>query len=149
MRGSGDFSIGSKVWPGISKLIEECGEVSQVAGKLLGSAGAAAHWDGTDLKTRLESELGDLRAAIAFVTDHCGLDALSIERRRNEKRELFEKWHGSEPIPEEPTTTARCHALIPLHRKDACGTTISWTEEECGNPVQSGDRCEQCRQEGR
>lgn len=29
------FSIGSKRWPGISKLIEECGEVLQIAGKLM------------------------------------------------------------------------------------------------------------------
>lgn len=33
---SGDFSIGGTLWPGLSKLIEECGEVLQVGGKLIG-----------------------------------------------------------------------------------------------------------------
>lgn len=48
------------------------------------------------------------------------------------------KDHG---VPDEPTTTARCRALI-----------VAWhlrMATECGRPVQSGDRCEQCRQEGR
>jgi len=98
VKGNGDFSIGNDVWPGISKLIEECGEVMQVAGKLIGSHGDPAHFDGSNLgsnlKARLESELGDLMAAITFVSDKCGLDADVIVRRTNEKRDLFLKWHG-------------------------------------------------------
>ncbi len=39
MTASGDFSIGSDIWPGISKLIEEAAEVGQVCGKLIGSGG--------------------------------------------------------------------------------------------------------------
>ena len=60
MTGSGDFSIGSDVWSGISKLIEEAGEVTQVCGKLIAIAGASEHWDGTDLRERLEDEIADL-----------------------------------------------------------------------------------------
>lgn len=102
MKGSGDFSIGSSVWPGISKLIEECGEVTQVAGKLMGSKGDPAHWDGSDLKKRLESELGDLLAAVSFVETHCRLDLVAISDRRKEKRALFEQWHAAEdPTPRE------------------------------------------------
>lgn len=102
--GSGDFSIGSAVWPGVSKLIEECGEVVQVAGKLLGAKGERAHWDGSDLKERLESELGDLVAAINFVTIHCGLDDDAIVRRSVEKIRAFTRWHlDGDPTPgEEP-----------------------------------------------
>lgn len=91
--GSGDFSIGSDLWPGISKLIEECGEVQQVAGKLIASHGAVNHWDGTNLKERLESELGDLQAAIRFVIERNALDVVAIEKRRIEKLMLFEQWH--------------------------------------------------------
>ena len=40
------FAIGDKKWPGISKLVEEAGEVTQVAGKLMGSGGDILHWDG-------------------------------------------------------------------------------------------------------
>jgi len=39
MGGSGDFSIGSAVWPGVSKVIEEMGELQQVLGKLIAVAG--------------------------------------------------------------------------------------------------------------
>lgn len=93
MGDAGPYSIGSSHWPGISKLIEEAGEVIQVAGKLLGSGGVVEHWDGTNLKTRLEDEIGDVLAATDFVVRHCGLDPVAVEARRLVKRTLFEKWH--------------------------------------------------------
>lgn len=46
MTGNGDFSLGSKVWPGTSKLLEEMGELQQVLGKLIAVAGSTEHWDG-------------------------------------------------------------------------------------------------------
>lgn len=107
--GSGDFSIGSNLWPGISKLIEECGEVQQVAGKLIASHGAVNHWDGTNLKERLESELGDLQAAIQFVVRHNALDVVAIEKRRIEKLMLFEKWHEEQHQKDEARCVARWH----------------------------------------
>jgi len=94
MASPGPFSIGSKTWPGISKLIEECGEVGQVCGKLIGTGGATAHWDGgEDLKVRLETELGDLLAAISFVIDNNQLNREAIKKRREKKLETFAKWH--------------------------------------------------------
>jgi len=62
---SGDFSIGSRVWPGTSKLIEEMGELQQVLGKLIAIGGATDHWSG-DLRKMLVEELGDAMAAIRF-----------------------------------------------------------------------------------
>lgn len=94
--GSGDFSIGGHVWPGISKLIEECGEVMQVAGKLMGSRGEPKHWDGTDLKVRIEEEIGDLLAAVDFVVKHNRLDAQAIANRRLKKLDRFDRWHRGE-----------------------------------------------------
>ena len=91
MSGSGDFSIGSRHWPGVSKLIEECGEVLQVAGKLMQTG--ATYWDGTNLKERLEEELADLQAAIEFVACHNDLAADRIGRHVDEKIALFNKWH--------------------------------------------------------
>jgi NTP pyrophosphatase (non-canonical NTP hydrolase) len=82
--GSG-FAIGSETWPGISKLVEELGEVAQVAGKLIATGGEVRHWDGTDLRTRLEDELADLEAAIKFVMQHNRLDADRIAERREAK----------------------------------------------------------------
>lgn len=87
------FAIGDDKWPGISKLVEECGEVAQVCGKLMGTRGQVQHYDGTNLKERLEQELGDLVAAIGFVGLHCDVDTAAIEERADEKLALFEKWH--------------------------------------------------------
>lgn len=87
------YSIGSNHWTGLSKLIEEAGEVSQVAGKILGTGGEAEHWDGTNLRTRLEEELADLAAAIAFVAHRNKLDADAMQKRRDMKFAKFVEWH--------------------------------------------------------
>jgi NTP pyrophosphatase (non-canonical NTP hydrolase) len=91
--GHGDFAIGSRTWPGLSKLVEELGEVAQVAGKLIATGGEPDHWDGTNLRTRLEDELADLEAAIAFVLEHNDLDAGRVAERRAAKLRQFGDWH--------------------------------------------------------
>lgn len=96
MNGSGDFSIGSAVWPGLSKLNEECGETIQVIGKLMGTGGERMHWDGTDLKVRLEEELGDILGAVDFVLKHCDLDGHAVAERSVAKLNLFNKWHAEQ-----------------------------------------------------
>lgn len=90
------FHIGARLWPGISKLVEEAGEVVQVGGKLIGSQGDVNHFDGTDLKDRLEEELADMVAAIRFVVERNGLDAVRIERRIAAKKALFDQWHETQ-----------------------------------------------------
>lgn len=87
------FEIGSDTWPGLSKLIEEQGEVAQVIGKLMGTQGVEQHWDGTNLRERITDEIGDVLAAIQFVVDHCDLNAHRVAMRAEHKRDLFEKWH--------------------------------------------------------
>lgn len=87
------FAIGSEVWPGISKLIEEAGEVQQVCGKLIATGGDVTHWDGSDLKQRLEEELADLMAACAFVIDVNKLDRGRVHLRLEAKRVQFAEWH--------------------------------------------------------
>lgn len=89
---SGSYSIGSDLWPGLSKLIEEAGEVSQVAGKILGTGGKAEHWDGTNLRDRMEEELADLMAACDFVIQHNNLNEEKIGNRVIAKLAVFEKW---------------------------------------------------------
>ena len=56
---AGPYSIGSDHWPGLSKVIEECGEVIQAAGKIIAANGDGQHWDGSDLRQRLEDEIAD------------------------------------------------------------------------------------------
>lgn len=90
-----NFAIGDQKWPGVSKLIEEMGELNQVLGKLMGSRGSLVHWSG-DLGQMLHEELADVLAAIDFVATHGRLDMDQIRARTKAKRELFETWHVKE-----------------------------------------------------
>lgn len=84
---------GAAHWPGVSKLMEEAGEVVQVCGKLVETGGKVEHWDGSNLKQRLEEEIGDLLAAIEFARHHCELDEMAIQRRARIKVARFDEWH--------------------------------------------------------
>ena len=96
---SGDFSIGSNVWPGISKLVEECGEVLQICGKLVGTGGEPNHWDGSNLTERLQDEMADVIAAIWFVAKANELDEAAIQKRVYEKTRQFYRWQETpEPL---------------------------------------------------
>jgi NTP pyrophosphatase (non-canonical NTP hydrolase) len=88
------FAIGDKEWPGISKLVEECGEVLQVAGKLMGTRGDPAHWSG-DMREALVEEMADLVAALAFVADQCltEREREAMASRTETKFERFQGWH--------------------------------------------------------
>lgn len=91
------YSIGSTLLPGLSKLIEEAGEVLQVAGKLLATGGNPAHWDGTDLIERLTEEIGDLQGAIEFfVLMNPEIDALTVGKRAALKKRRFMDWHDAQ-----------------------------------------------------
>lgn len=95
-----DYAFGSDRWPGLSKLVEECGEVLQVCGKIMGTGGQPWHWDGSNLNKRLEEELGDLVAAAAFVIEHAGLDLDRIDAWVGEKTTIFDRWHEEgDPAP--------------------------------------------------
>ncbi len=93
---SGDFSIGSKVWPGMSKLIEEMGELGQVLGKIMGTGGEAKHWDGSNLRERVVEELADVYAAVLFfVTQNLTHEERVVwSNRVGAKLVLFNKWHA-------------------------------------------------------
>lgn len=105
------FAIGDREWPGLSKLVEETGEVAQVVGKLMGTRGDTQHYSGLDLRTALENELGDLLAAIKFVGSHCeALSANAIHSRAEEKYAQFVTWHLEES-KETPHRTAHVWEL--------------------------------------
>lgn len=95
MKASGDFSIGSNVWPGTSKLLEEMGELRRVLGKLIATAGETTHWDGWDLRDRLVEEAADVAAALMFFQAmNLSTDELArLDRRMVEKVRLFNGWH--------------------------------------------------------
>lgn len=90
------FAIGDSEWPGLSKLVEECGEVTQVVGKLMGTGGNLNHWDGSKLDVRLMEEMADVLAAIRFVVRHCNVDADALNTRADRKLRQFEDWHATD-----------------------------------------------------
>ena len=77
------FGFGTKEWPGVAKLNEECGEVVQVIGKLMATGGRIEHWEGSSLDERLAEEMADVLAAVNFVMEENAdrLDADLIKRR--------------------------------------------------------------------
>jgi len=78
---------------GLAKLIEECGELIQVAGKLLAYPNGK-HPDGAGcLHLRLEAELADVAAASSFVIGHYHLDEDHIESRTVAKFLQYAAWH--------------------------------------------------------
>lgn len=90
------FAIGDKKWPGVSKLVEEIGELGQVLGKLMGSRGETDHWSG-NLLDMLYDEMGDVLGAIHFVAEYCKLDWERIEKRATMKLMKFRRRHLEDP----------------------------------------------------
>jgi hypothetical protein len=125
---SGDFSIGSRVWPGTSKLIEEMGELQQVLGKLIAVAGATDHWSG-DLRRMLVEELGDVSAAIRFFgTQNLTTEELtSVAVRSDNKLACFREWQLD---PKPPPATAPSSTTPGSGRPSAVESTASTADEE-------------------
>src|SRR5688500_10055784 len=110
------FSIGAKTWPGVSKVVEECGEVLQIVGKLVATGGRVRHWDPAldRLDIRLLEEMADVQAAIEFVMEaNFSPKAWSrFNLRKLVKLDLFRKWHAEGDLlpsisPEEALEEAR------------------------------------------
>lgn len=95
------FAFGDKEWPGLAKLNEESGELIQVIGKLMMTHGDRNYWGNVDLRKRLVEEMGDLAAAIDFVSDHVLTpeETHVFVERMKQKRALFEQWHAEQAKP--------------------------------------------------
>lgn len=97
----GPYSIGGDRWPGLSRLIEEAGELLQAAGKLIGTGGETAHYSGTDLGRALADELADMLAAIRYFRAHnsrlvgpdCDTTRCYIDDRTDKKFRQYQLWH--------------------------------------------------------
>jgi NTP pyrophosphatase (non-canonical NTP hydrolase) len=78
---------------GLTKLIEECGELTQIAAKKIAYPDTDAHPDGEgSMKERLEDEVADVMAAIAFVAEKFKLDEGRMFARGDAKRKLYQQW---------------------------------------------------------
>jgi MazG nucleotide pyrophosphohydrolase domain len=79
---------------GLMKLIEECGEVIQVAAKLQAYP-SGEHPDGKGpLLERLEDELADVLAAIKFARERFPFDHTRLEQRMRAKYWMFTDWYN-------------------------------------------------------
>ena len=80
---------------GISKLIEECGELVQTLGKKLAYYHTDEHPDGAgSLRARIEDEIADVMAAAEFVAHTHRLDWARIRWRVGMKLSRFTDWHA-------------------------------------------------------
>lgn len=79
-------------WKGIGKLIEECGELLQIAGKAIAYP-VGEHPDGCgDVKERFVQEIADVYAALDYFVDVNKLDLGIILTRKNSKFRLYKRW---------------------------------------------------------
>lgn len=78
---------------GLAKLVEECGELTQIAAKKMARMDTDEHWDNQGpLLRRLEDELADVAAISTFVFQKFNLSASRIKERSALKLALFQKW---------------------------------------------------------
>lgn len=90
------YGIGSDVWPGLAKLMEEMGELQQVLGKVMACEGPSAiYWDMSSLVPQIIEEAGDVSAAMGFFLEqNLPLsDRQAVNRRGIDKLEKFNYWH--------------------------------------------------------
>lgn len=92
----GPFQLGSDIWPGLGKFVEEAAEALTVLGKLIATGGNREYWEGRDLKLDIEEEVADVWAAMQFLITHNDLSIDSIGQRKHRKLALYEKWAAAE-----------------------------------------------------
>ena len=82
----------SEQWKGIGKLIEECGELIQVAGKAVPFP-VGEHPDGKGAVCgRFVEEIADVYAALDYFRETNGLNEIEIAWRRKMKLDKFKQW---------------------------------------------------------
>lgn len=80
---------------GLVKMIEEAGELLQIAGKQMAFPTEDKHPDGTEsMRQRLQEEIADLRAALYFVETKFELDREFMAARMLTKLRSLKKWDG-------------------------------------------------------
>lgn len=79
---------------GMNKLMEECGELIQVLAKKSAYPEGAhpSRLIGNSMDAKIEDEIGDVLAAISFVTKKLKLSDHDIQSRANAKYNVFLDW---------------------------------------------------------
>jgi NTP pyrophosphatase (non-canonical NTP hydrolase) len=79
---------------GLTKLVEECGELTTVAAKLIAYPEGAHPDNNGPLLERLEEEVADVLAAIAFVRSMHDVSHPRITERAARKLRVYKEWAG-------------------------------------------------------
>lgn len=100
-----NFSFDCERWPGLAKIVEECGELIAAAGKLMVGHGQSDPFGNRKAALRnttvedLEEEMADVIASIDFLVKHNPeLDGQRILRRVAEKYGRYEAWRKNQFI---------------------------------------------------
>lgn len=83
----------TEAWTGIFKVIEECGELQQVLGKLCVYP-SGQHPDGENWRANLVLELADVLAAMSYfmVQNLTPEEINAISNRKDQKYLKFKQW---------------------------------------------------------
>ena len=77
---------------GLTKLTEEAAELISAAARLSTWPNEKRPGDDADLKEELINEMGDVLAAIGFVSTKLNIDLNKVLARRNAKLGLYHRW---------------------------------------------------------
>lgn len=77
---------------GLLKLLEELGELSQIASKAAIIHPKTKYYDGRDIKARLVEEMGDVLATLEYVVEKMHLSEVSIRKRAARKLKMYKMW---------------------------------------------------------
>lgn len=114
---------------GLVKLVEECGELVQIAAKKMAYMHTDEHPDGAgSMKERLEDEIADVQAICHIVEKNFDLDRQKIVDRAFEKMKLFRHW-----MNEESGSKDRCGKI--------CATRNEYEEGRCTLPLNHVGSC--------
>ena len=87
---------------GLTKIVEECGELIQICAKKIAYMKEDFHPDGQFMRGEIEKEMADVLASIEFVAAKWNLNREVINNRMTHKLRLYNQW-DKEPVEVELT----------------------------------------------
>ena len=82
---------------GLTKIVEECGELTQICAKKIAYMEKDFHPDGQFMRGEIEKEIADVLASIEFVVAKWNLNREDISNRMMEKLRRYNEWER-EPV---------------------------------------------------
>lgn len=89
------YTMNNTIWPGLAKVVEEAGEITQVAGKIMACFGQDTYYGGEDLRGHLQEEAADLIASLTYLIEENKLDKKAISKRVRKKLAKYYQWKES------------------------------------------------------